>query len=151
MAAALRRIAEGVGVFLFVVMFMGFAAQVISRYVFNRPVIWSTDVILISYIWWFTWASAFVVRKREHIAFENVFRGRFGPAITGIAVVLSVLAFLWILPGTIDYVRFMFGQTTGALDIPIGYIFMGFIVFNLGVPVQLILGWLESRRPSKAE
>ena len=151
MAQRLRKLAEAIGVALFLVMFAGFAAQVISRYVFNRPVIWSTDVILISYIWWFTWASALIVRKHEHIAFENVFRGRIGNAVTGLAVGLAVLAFLWILPGTVDYIRFMFGQTTGALDIPIGYVFLGFVIFNIGVPAQLLADWIRRARPAESE
>ena len=68
----LRRITEGIGVLLFIAMFAGFAAQVVSRYVFNRPVVWSNDVILLAFIWWFTWAAAFVVRSRDHIAFGAV-------------------------------------------------------------------------------
>lgn len=141
----LHRITEGIGVLLFIAMFVGFAAQVVSRYVFNRPVVWSNDVILLAFIWWFTWAAAFVVRSRDHIAFGAVLPAKVRKVAAGIAVALSVLGFVRTLPGTVDYVRFMFGQTTGALEVPIGYIFFGFIFFNIAAPIQLVLGLREPR------
>lgn len=131
--------AEAVGVLLFVAMFVGFGAQVISRYVFNRPVIWSNDLILMAFLWWFTWAAAFLVDLREHVAFASPFSGKRGRWVRTLAAILAAVLFAWTLPGSLDYLRFMLKQTTGALDLPVGYFFLGFAFFNLAMPIRLLL------------
>jgi len=137
----LKRLFEGVGVLLFAVMFLGFAAQVVSRYVLNRPVIWSNDLILVSYLWWFCWASAFFVQQKHHISYHPLFRGRLGRAIQLLAVLFVAAMFFLALPPTLDYLSFASMQRVGALDLRVGWMFAGFVVFLVGVPIQLFIGW----------
>jgi len=137
----LKKLFEGVGVLLFALMFIGFAAQVVSRYVFNRPVIWSNDLILVSYLWWFCWASAFFVQRKHHISYHPLFRGHLGRLTQLLAILFVAAMFLLALPSTIDYLSFASMQRVGALNLRVGWMFAGFILFLLGVPAQLLLGW----------
>ncbi|HWG85238.1 MAG TPA: TRAP transporter small permease subunit [Deinococcales bacterium] len=146
---AANRAAEAVGVALFITMFAGFTVQVVSRYVFNRPVIWSTDLILIAFLWWFCWAVALLVPPHSHIAVEFALPVRSAAWRNNLArlgILICAGGFIAAIPGTVDYMRFVFGpgQTTGAWDLPLGAFFVPFLILNVLVPVRLLAGW---RRP----
>ena len=46
-----RRGAEGVAVGLLTALFVFFIVQIVSRYVFNRPLGWTTEACLLSWLW----------------------------------------------------------------------------------------------------
>jgi TRAP-type C4-dicarboxylate transport system permease small subunit len=138
-----HRAVEAVGVALFVTMFAGFTVQVISRYIFNRPVIWSTDLIIIAFLWWFCWAVALMLAPRDHIAVEFALPVR-APSwrnnLARLGLLICAGGFIVAIPGTLDYLRFVFGpgQTTGAWDLPLGYFFVPFLILNVAVPLKLL-------------
>ena len=151
MLARLKTAAEAVGVVLFATMFLGFAVQVVSRYVFNRPITWSNDLILLAFIWWFVWATAFLIPLRQHIAFNTPFRGStLGRWFRGLAGLICALGFLLTLPGTYDYLTFSFRIRTGAWNMPYGYIYIGFLLVPVMVGLALLRQvWQESRSPKE--
>ena len=69
----LRRRAENVAVALLSVMFATFIIQIFARYVLNRPVGWSEEVIITTWLWTVLWGAAFILRESEEIRFDIVY------------------------------------------------------------------------------
>lgn len=145
-ARGARHVIEASGVLMFGAMFVGFAIQVVSRYVFNRPVIWSNDLILWAFLWWFCWGVAFSVSQRQHIAVEFALPVRnvsVRNALARLGLLICASAFIVVLPGSADYILFSFRQVTGALEIPLGVVFGLFLLLNVAVPVRMLLALRE--------
>jgi TRAP-type C4-dicarboxylate transport system permease small subunit len=70
LTARLRFLAELVAALLFVVMFAAFLLQVFTRYVLNDPIAWTQEFVLLAYIWIVFWCGAFLLREKDHIAFD---------------------------------------------------------------------------------
>ena len=106
----LQRRAENVAVALLCVMFATFIVQIFARYVLNRPVGWSEEVIITTWLWTVLWGAAFVLRESEEIRFDIIYSAvsertrRVFTVLTGIAlVVLYGIS----LPAAYQYVSFM--------------------------------------------
>jgi TRAP-type C4-dicarboxylate transport system permease small subunit len=106
----LRRRAENVAVALLSVMFATFIIQIFARYVLNRPVGWSEEVIITTWLWTVLWGAAFILRESEEIRFDIVYSlvsartRRVFTVLTGIAV---VALYGISLPAAYNYVGFM--------------------------------------------
>jgi TRAP-type C4-dicarboxylate transport system permease small subunit len=89
----LRRRAENVMVALLSVMFVTFIVQIFARYVLNKPVGWSEEVIITAWLWAVLWGAAFVVSEPDEIRFDIIYSNLSEPTrriltvITGIALV----------------------------------------------------------------
>jgi len=134
--------ADFVSAFLFAVVFVGFVVQVASRYVFRNPLGWSSEAIMIVFMWAFFWAAAFSVPLRGHISLDIVYnalspQGRRWASIVQLAAIAVVFALA--LPATWDYVYFMRRIPTGALEIPFIYVFTAFPVFMVAIIVRASL------------
>lgn len=134
--------ASSVAVLAFGVVFGLFLLQVVSRYVFNAPITWTGEAIMIAFIWTFFWAIAFVVPLPSHISFDLVHQ-LVGPRTKRVFDVLSlgatVVLFAMALPATLDFVTFMFKQPTSALGIPFGYVYYAFPVAMTGYALRALL------------
>jgi TRAP-type C4-dicarboxylate transport system permease small subunit len=144
--------ADFVSAILFAVVFVGFVVQVTSRYAFRNPLGWSSEAIMIVFMWAFFWAAAFSVPLRGHISLDIVYnllppQGRRWASIAQLAAIAVVFALA--LPATWDYVYFMRRIPTGALEIPFIYVFTAFPVFMAAIIVRatvrvvglLLPGW----------
>ena len=165
LAARLRFLAELVAALLFVAMFAAFLLQVFTRYVLNDPIAWTQEFVLLAYIWIVFWCGAFLLREKDHIAFDMVstalpMRARriLGLVLTGLVGV----AFLAALPGNLDYIAFMAIERTPILRIRYDWLYAIFAVFMVGVIVASALrlwrlsrhGWrheLETSSAAEAE
>src|SRR5215467_4090439 len=89
----LRRRAENVAVALLCVMFATFIVQIFARYVLNRPVGWSEEVIITAWLWTVLWGAAFVISEREEVRFDIIYSSlservrRVFTVITGITLI----------------------------------------------------------------
>src|SRR5207237_37861 len=89
----LRRRAENAMVALLSVMFATFIVQIFARYVLNRPVGWSEEVIITAWLWTVLWGAAFVISEREEVRFDIIYSSlsermrRIFTVITGIALI----------------------------------------------------------------
>lgn len=109
----LQRRAENVAVTLLCVMFATFIVQIFARYVLNKPVGWSEEVIITTWLWTVLWGAAFILRESEEIRFDIIYSAvsertrRVFTVLTGIAlVVLYGIS----LPAAYQYVSFMKGS-----------------------------------------
>ncbi len=138
MGAWLRKAAEAVGVTFFAAMFLTFLLQVFMRYALNRPLGWTDELTLVLYPWAVFWACAFIVRFRDHVAFDLVYHAVSTPArrIFAILGALTLLVlFAAAIPATIDYVVFMARERTPVLGWRYDIIFACFPIFLIAVAV----------------
>lgn len=128
----LRRGAEIVGALIFALMFGAFLLQVFMRYVLNRPLGWTDELSVIAYIWAIFWGCAFMVRAKDHVAFDLVYamageRARRLMALPAAGLVLALFAAA--LPATWDYVTFMRRERTPVLGLRFDLVYACFVIF----------------------
>jgi len=87
---ALKRGAELVGGLLLAAMFGAFLLQVFTRYVLHRPLDWTLEVCLITYVWFVFWACAFLLREQDHVAFGLLYQSVRPPVRRLFALVRAV-------------------------------------------------------------
>jgi TRAP-type C4-dicarboxylate transport system permease small subunit len=135
----IRKVADAVGVVTFATMFLAFLLQVFMRYVVGRPLGWTDELSLITYVWGIFWACAFMARDREHVAFDMVYqalpaRGQRLAGLLGAGLMGGL--FLVVLPATVDYVRFMARERTWVLGVRFDLVFVCFALFVVAVIVR---------------
>lgn len=128
----LARRAENVAVALLAVMFVAFIVQIVSRYLLRLSTGWSSELILICWLWLILWGAALVLRDREEIRFD-VFYGGVRPRTRRKLTIVSALALIVLyglsLPAVWDYVTFMKVQRTDYLRIRYDYLYAIYLVF----------------------
>ena len=139
----LRRRAENVMVALLTVMFATFIVQIFARYVLNRPVGWSEEVIITAWLWTVLWGAAFVISEREEVRFDIIYSGltarvrRIFTVITGI----TLIALYGIsLPASYAYVSFMKVERSAYLHVPINWLYAVYVIFVVACIGRY--GWL---------
>jgi C4-dicarboxylate transporter, DctQ subunit len=142
----LRRRAENVSVALLCVMFATFIVQIFARYVLNRPVGWSEEVIITTWLWTVLWGAAFVLRESEEIRFDIVYSAvsertrRVFTVLTGAALVgLYAIS----LPAAYKYVSFMKVERSASLHVPMNWLYSVFIIFSVACIARYC--WLTYR------
>lgn len=132
----LHRGAELVGALLLATMFGAFILQVFMRYVVGRPLEWSLEVCLITYVWFVFWTLAFLVRESDHVTFSLFYQSAAPPVRRVLALVSTVLMVGLIgaaLPATWDFISFMAIDSTWVLHLRFDLVFGVFMLFMLAV------------------
>ena len=139
MRRGIKSCADAIGVVLFAALFLVFLVQIAARFVFNKPLPWTDEMAVILYLWVILWAAAFIVREREHVAFDLVWnaaavRTRRAMRIVGHVMLGGLCA--WALPGTWDYVHFMAREGTPVLGLPFMIVFLPFVALLASIVVR---------------
>ena len=142
----LRQIAEGIAAAAFAVLFLTFIVQVVMRFVFNMPLAWSDELILIVYIFMVFWCAGLLLKEKDHVMLDLVYEtlppnGRRVFGLLGAALVAGLL--LVLLPQTFDYVMFMHREKTPVLDIPFSYVFAPFVLFVAVIGVRYFVKFCQ--------
>ena len=149
----LRRRAENVTVALLSVMFATFIVQIFARYVLNRPVGWSEEVIITTWLWTVLWGAAFVVSEAEEIRFDIIYSNlsrrirRVLTIVTGIALVALYAASL---PASYAYVSFMKVERSAYLHVPLNWLYSIYIIFLVACILRycwLVIAAFRGRAP----
>ncbi|MEQ1804782.1 MAG: TRAP transporter small permease subunit [Burkholderiaceae bacterium] len=131
--------ADAIGAALFAALFLVFLVQIAARFVFNKPLPWTDEMAVVLYLWVILWAAAFIVREREHVAFDLVWNAagrRMRRAMRiGAHLMLGGLS-AWALPGTWDYVHFMAREGTPVLGLPMMAVFLPFVALLGSIVVR---------------
>jgi TRAP-type C4-dicarboxylate transport system permease small subunit len=104
--------------------------------VVGRPLEWSLEVCLITYVWFVFWTLAFLVRESDHVTFSLLYQGAAPPLRRVLALVstaLSVGVLGAALPATWDFVSFMAIDSTWVLHLRFDRVFGVFMLFMLAV------------------
>ena len=141
--AWLRRRADDVAAFLFMVMFLSFIVQIVTRYVINFPLGWTFELSMLCWVWGILWGAAFVVRERDEIRFDVVYSllgQRMRRYLTVIAGISLILLYGVSLPAVTDYVLFMRVERTAYMKIPFDIAYFVYVIFAVAILVRYF--WL---------
>ena len=145
MRKRLERVAGGIAAGIFALLFLTFVVQVAARFLFQRPLAWSDELIVVLYIAMVFWSAATLLKEREHVMFDLLYaalppRGQRALGLIGAALMAGLMGAL--LPYAFDYVRFMHRESTAVLGIPFSLVFAPFLLFVLAVVwLYLRKGW----------
>lgn len=146
LVARLRGFAQIISGLMFAGIFVVFLAGIIMRYVFSHPLIWGDEVAIVLMLWCTLFTDAFVVRSKDHVAFDVVWDlvsprkrrllGIIGSAIFGVI-------FLAALPTILDYVLFLWRERTDVLEWRLDFVFFCFVLYMAMVVVRLMVRLIE--------
>lgn len=141
-----RRVAEAIAAAVFALLFLVFVIQVAMRFVFNQPLAWSDELIVVLYILMVFWSAATLLKEKEHVMLDLVYAALppAGQRVFGlIGAALTAGLLLFMLPEAFDYVRFMHREKTPVLDIPFSYVFAPFILFVAVIGIQYVIKFVR--------
>lgn len=135
-AGCLRQIADWIACAMFAAVFVIFNYKIFTRYFEHSEAVWADEVLVILFIWIIFWAQAFMVRDHEQISFDIVTRLLPAPGRRVAALLRNVLiggVFLWALPGSLGYIRFLWRERTPVLELPLDWVYSCFGIFLVAV------------------
>ena len=142
-AARLRQIADWIACAMFAAVFVIFNYKIFTRYFEHDEAVWADEVLVILFVWIVFWANAFLLRDQEQISFDLVYRllptsGKRVMAVARLALIAGIFA--WALPGSLDYIRFLWREHTPVLNLPLDYVYSCFGLFLIAVIVRAVCG-----------
>lgn len=103
--------------------------QVASRYIFSNPSSFTDELATFLLIWVGLAGAAYVKGKHEHLAID-ILHTKMGPRtlnhtmiFINILVIIFCLAIMVVGGSWLVYTRFVLGQLSAALQIPVGYVY----------------------------
>jgi len=138
-ATRLRQLADWIACAMFAAVFVIFNYKIFTRYFEHDEAVWADEVLVILFIWIIFWANAFLVRDREQITFDLVYRLLPARAQRYTALTRAVLIggiFAWALPGSLDYIGFLWREHTPVLNLPLDIVYSCFGIFLAAVIVR---------------
>jgi len=144
-----ERAFEGLLILLVSVMTLVCLAQVVWRYVFNDPLIWSEELSRYLFVWigylgaWVAW------RRRQHIALDAVLLLRSAALrrLSAIMVDGLVLGFcLYTAWGNVTLMGISGSQLSAVLQLPMKWVYLAHTVMAALISVDILLGWSTGGR-----
>jgi len=142
---AIERAGEWLLVALIAAMTLACLGQVVWRYIFNDPLIWSEELSRYLFIWigylgaWMAW------RFRQHIALDAVLMlqsPRLAQASARL-VELLVLGFcVYTAWGSLRLLEVAGDQPSAVLQLPMVWVYLAYPVMALLISLDIIAGWL---------
>lgn len=112
------RAAEALCAAMFAGVFVVFVYKIVMRYAAHDAVAWADEVSVVLFIWIVFLANGFVVEDRRQISFDLFYR-HLGPAGQRVIAVVRTLLIGGIiaaaLPGSLDYIAFLWREKTPVL------------------------------------
>ena len=139
----LVRRAENVAAGMLAVMFAAFIVQIVFRYFFNLPVGWTSELTVVMWLWLVLWGSAFVLKEKEEIRFDQIYAAVGRRARIAMAIVFSVAIVLLYgasLPASCAYVSFMKVEKSSYLKVRLDWLYSIYLVFLVAIIVRYL--WL---------
>lgn len=116
-------------------MFVILLFQIILRYFFNYPLIWSEELARYLFVWVAFIGASFGVRDSSHIKLTvifNFFPRKLKIVISALTNIVCVLFFLYLIPDSIKLAIEQFSIASSAIGLPMGLVF-------LAIPVGFVL------------
>jgi len=128
---------------MFAAVFLIFNYKIFTRYFEHDEAVWADEVPVILFIWIIFWAQSFIVRDKDQITFDLVYRllpprGRRAAALARYLLIGGI--FLWSLPGSLGYIQFLWREHTPVLNLPLDWVYSCFGLFLIAVIVRCAFG-----------
>ena len=148
--ARLTRAAEAICAAGFAGVFVVFVYKIVMRYLAHDAVAWADEVSVVLFVWIVFIANGLVVEDRRQIAFDLLYRhvGPAGQRWIGIlrAVLIGGIV-LAALPGSLDYIAFLWRERTPVLLWRLDLVYACFGVFLVATVLRLALKVIALSRP----
>lgn len=142
LAAKLRQAADAAACLMFAAVFVIFNYKIFTRYFEHDEAVWADEVLVILFVWIVFWANAFLLRDKQQITFDLVYRLLPLSAKRVVALLRAVLVgavFAWSLPGSLGYIRFLWREHTPVLNLPLDLVYSCFGLFLIAVIIRAAL------------
>lgn len=137
--ARLKTVATDVAAVMLGGIFVIFLIQIIARYVFNRPALWTLEACLTLWLWLVFWGAAFVLTEKDHVRFDVLYtasRKGMQRAFAMVSAVAIGAGFLAALPATWSYVTFYQIKNSSVLGIRLDVVFSVYLIFAVMMVVR---------------
>lgn len=135
----IRRRAENIVAAMLAIMFVAFIIQIASRYFFNFPIGWSSELSVVAWLYMVLIGSALWLKESEEIRFDLV-SGSLGPRgrrVIGIIVAaVGLVLFAMSFPATWKYVTFMKVESSSYLKVRLDILYSVYLLFAAAVIVR---------------
>ena len=132
----IRRRAENIVAAMLAIMFVAFIIQIVSRYFFNFPIGWSSELSVVTWLYMVLIGSALWLRESDEIRFDLV-SGSLGPRgrrVIGILVAaVGLVLFAMSFPATWKYVTFMKVESSSYLKIRLDILYSVYLLFAAAI------------------
>ena len=132
----LRRAADAVCAAMFACVFVIFVYKIVMRYAAHNAVAWADEVSVVLFIWIVFLANGFVVEDRRQISFDLFYR-HLGPAGQRVVALLRTVliggTIAAALPGSLDYIGFLWRERTPVLLLRLDIVYACFGAFLVAV------------------
>lgn len=154
-AGWVQRRAENAIAALLGLMFVAFLIQIVFRYFLNLPTGWTTETVVICWLWLVLGGTALALKEKDEIRFD-IFTSVAGPrvrrAMALIVSVATVVLYAMSLPGTYKYVTFMKVEHSSYLDIRLDGLYSIYLIFVVATILRYLwLLWEAVRGEPPAE
>jgi C4-dicarboxylate transporter DctQ subunit len=142
-AGWVQRRAENVIAALLGIMFVAFVVQIVFRYFLNLPTGWSTETVVICWLWLVLLGTALALKEKDEIRFD-IFTSVAGPRVRSVMAVIvgtaTVALYGLSLPGTYKYVAFMKVERSSYLNIRLDWLYSIYLIFVVATILRYL--WL---------
>ena len=150
----LTRAAEALCAAGFAGVFVVFVYKIAMRYLAHDAVAWADEVSVVLFVWIVFIANGLVVEDRRQIAFDLLYRHA-GPAAQRWIGLFRALLMGGIiaaaLPGSLDYIAFLWRERTPVLLWRLDIVYACFGVFLVATVLRLALKVIALSRPNWRE
>jgi TRAP-type C4-dicarboxylate transport system permease small subunit len=143
------RAAEALCAAGFAGVFIVFVYKIAMRYLAHDAVAWADEVSVVLFVWIVFIANGLVVEDRRQIAFDLLYRhvGPVGQRWIGISRSLLIGGILVAaLPGSLDYIAFLWRERTPVLLWRLDFVYACFGVFLVATLARLAIRVIELAR-----
>lgn len=137
----IKKWADLIGTASYGILFLTFIFQVALRFIFNKPLAWSDELIVILYVFSMFWAGAFLLKEKDHVMLDLLYEHLPNQGKRIFQILYSFIIgglFLWAVPASFSYVKFMLREKTPVLSVPFGLVYAVFILFLIAIGVLYI-------------
>ncbi len=128
---------------LFAAVFLVFLLKIVMRYAFHQALAWGDEMSVILFIWIIFWANAFILRDKDQIGFDLVYQ-LMPPAVRRTMAILRRLliggVLLAALPGSLDYLAFLWRERTPVLGLRLDLVYSCFGLFLVAAVARSLFG-----------
>jgi TRAP-type C4-dicarboxylate transport system permease small subunit len=147
---SMREASDWIACTMFAAVFVIFNYKIFTRYAEHDEAVWADEVLVILFIWIVFWANSFLLNDKAQIGFDLVYRllSPGGKRIAALArAVLVGGVFLWALPGSLGYIRFLWREHTPVLNLPLDLVYSCFGLFLLAVIMRAVASVVKLAGP----
>jgi TRAP-type C4-dicarboxylate transport system permease small subunit len=148
-AGWVQRRAENVIAALLGIMFTAFVIQIVFRYFLNLPTGWSTETVVVCWLWLVLLGTALALKEKDEIRFDiltSVMGPRARRAMAVVVSVATVALFGLSLPATYKYVTFMKVERSSYLNIRLDWLYSIYLVFVVAIILRYLWLFWEALR-----